>query len=37
LLLGFMVGHRGIEANIAKINAIHKMANPSNKKDVMKL
>jgi hypothetical protein len=37
LLLGFMVGHRGIEANPAKVNAIHKMAKPSNKKDVMKL
>jgi hypothetical protein len=37
LLLGFMVGHRGIEANPAKINAMHKMAKPSNKKDVMKL
>jgi hypothetical protein len=32
-----MVGHRGIEANPAKIDAIHKMAKPSNKKDVMKL
>jgi hypothetical protein len=30
LLLGFMVGHRGIEANPAK-------AKPSNNKDVMKL
>jgi hypothetical protein len=37
LLLGFMVGHRGIEANPAKVNAIRKMAKPSNKKDVMKL
>jgi hypothetical protein len=37
LLLGFMVGHRGIEANLAKIDAIRKMAMPSNKKDVMKL
>jgi hypothetical protein len=37
LLLGFMVGHRGIEANPAKIGAIRKMAKPSNKKDVMKL
>jgi hypothetical protein len=37
LLLGFMVGHRGIEANSAKINAIRKMAKPSNKKHVMKL
>jgi hypothetical protein len=37
LLLGFMVGHRGIEANSAKIDAICSMAKPSNKKDVMKL
>jgi hypothetical protein len=37
LLLGFMDGHRGIEANPAKIDAIRKMAKPSNKKDVMKL
>jgi hypothetical protein len=37
LLLGFMVWHRGIEANPAKIDAIRKMAKPSNKKDVMKL
>jgi hypothetical protein len=37
LLLGFMVGHRGIEANPAKIHAICKMAKPSNKKDIMKL
>jgi hypothetical protein len=37
LLLGFMVGHRGIEANLAKIDAIRKMVKPSNKKDVMKL
>jgi hypothetical protein len=32
-----MVGHRGIEANPAKIDAKRKMAKPSNKKDVMKL
>jgi hypothetical protein len=32
-----MVGHRGIEANPAKIDAILKMAKPYNKKDVMKL
>jgi ribonuclease HI len=32
-----MVGHRGIEANPAKIDAIRKMAKPSNKKDAMKL
>jgi hypothetical protein len=37
LLLGFMVGHRGIETNPAKIDAIRKMAKPSIKKDVMKL
>jgi hypothetical protein len=37
LLLGFMVRHRGIEANPAKIDAILKMAKPSKKKDVMKL
>jgi hypothetical protein len=32
-----MVGHRVIEANPAKVDAIRKMAKPSNKKDVMKL
>jgi hypothetical protein len=32
-----MVGHRGIEANLAKVDAIRKMAKPSNKKDVMEL
>jgi hypothetical protein len=37
LLLGFMVEHRGIEANPAKIDAIRKMAKPFNKIDVMKL
>jgi hypothetical protein len=37
LLLGFMVGHRGIEANPAKVDSIRKMAKLSNKKDVMKL
>jgi hypothetical protein len=37
LLLGFMVVHRGIEANPVKVDAIRKMAKPSNKKDVMKL
>jgi hypothetical protein len=36
-LLGFMVGHRGIEANPVKVNAIRNMAKPSCKKDVMKL
>jgi hypothetical protein len=37
LLLSFMVGHRGIEASPTKVNAIRKMAKPSNKKDIMKL
>jgi hypothetical protein len=37
LLLGFMVEHRGIEANPAKVDAIRKMAKSSNKKDIMKL
>jgi hypothetical protein len=37
LLLGFMVRHRGIEDNPAKVDAIRKMAKPSNKKDIMKL
>jgi hypothetical protein len=37
LLLGFMVGHRGIEVNPVKVDAIHTMAKPSNKKDIMKL
>jgi hypothetical protein len=32
-----MVGHRGIEANPVKVDAIRKMTKPSNKKDVMKL
>jgi hypothetical protein len=36
-LLGFMVGHRGIEANPAKVDAMRNMAKPSNKKDVLKL
>jgi hypothetical protein len=36
-LLGFMVGHRGIEANPAKVDTIRKMAKPSNKKYVIKL
>jgi hypothetical protein len=31
-----MVGHRGIEANPAKVDAIRNMAKPSNKKDIMK-
>jgi hypothetical protein len=33
-LLGFMVRHQGIEANLVKVDAIRKMAKPSNKKDV---
>jgi hypothetical protein len=33
LLLGFMVGHRGIESNPAKVDTIRKMAKPSNKKE----
>jgi hypothetical protein len=37
LLLGFMVGHQGIEANLVKVDAICNMAKPSNKKDAMKL
>jgi hypothetical protein len=32
-----MVGHRGIEANRVKVNAIRNIAKPSCKKDVMKL
>jgi hypothetical protein len=32
-----MVGHRGIEANPAKVDAIRIMAKPSYKKDIMKL
>jgi hypothetical protein len=32
-----MVGHRGVEANLAKVDAICNMDKPSNKKDVMKL
>jgi hypothetical protein len=32
-----MVGHRGIEANPVKVDAIRNMAKPSSKKDVMKL
>jgi hypothetical protein len=37
LLLGFMVGHQGIEVNPVKVDAIRTMAKPSNKKDIMKL
>jgi hypothetical protein len=36
-LLGFMVSHRGIEANPTKANAIRRMNRPTGKKDVMKL
>jgi hypothetical protein len=32
-----MVGHRGIEANPAKVDTVRNMAKPSNKKDMMKL
>jgi hypothetical protein len=32
-----MVGHRGIEANPAKVDAIRNMARPCNKKDVIML
>jgi hypothetical protein len=37
LLLGFVVGHRGIEANPVKVDAICNMAKPLYKKDIMKL
>jgi hypothetical protein len=37
LLLGFMVRHRGIEANPVMVDAIRNMAKPSCKKDIMKL
>jgi hypothetical protein len=36
-LLGFMVSHRGIEANPTKVDSICKMNQPTGKKDVMKL
>jgi hypothetical protein len=36
-LLGFMVSHRGNEANPTKVDAIHRMSRPTEKKDVMKL
>jgi hypothetical protein len=36
-LLGFMVSHRGIEADPTKVDAIRKMNRPTGKKDVMKL
>jgi hypothetical protein len=32
LLMGFMVGHQGIEANPAKVDAIRKMANNPTRK-----
>jgi hypothetical protein len=34
LVLGFMVGHRGIQANPIKVDVIHNMVKPSCKKDV---
>jgi hypothetical protein len=36
-LLGFMVSHRGIEANPTKVDAIRRMSRPTRKKVVMKL
>jgi hypothetical protein len=36
-LLGFMVSHRGIEANPTKVDAIRRMNQPTGKKDFMKL
>nr|AAP53711.1 retrotransposon protein, putative, Ty3-gypsy subclass [Oryza sativa Japonica Group] len=36
-LLGFMVSHRGIQANPEKVNAILNMKPPSSQKDVQKL
>jgi hypothetical protein len=36
-LLGFIVGHRGIEANPEKINAIIAMDSPKTIKDIQKL
>jgi light-regulated signal transduction histidine kinase (bacteriophytochrome) len=36
-LLGFMVSHQGIEVNPTKVDAIHRMNRPTEKKDVMKL
>jgi hypothetical protein len=36
-LLGFMVSHRGIEANPTKVDTICRMNRPTGKKDVMKL
>nr|AAT77321.1 putative polyprotein [Oryza sativa Japonica Group]AAV31327.1 putative polyprotein [Oryza sativa Japonica Group] len=37
MLLGFMVSHRGIQANLEKINAILNMKSLSSQKDVKKL
>jgi hypothetical protein len=36
-LLGFMVSHRGIEANPTKVDTIRRMNRPTRNKDVMKL
>jgi hypothetical protein len=36
-LLGFIVSHRGIEANPTKVDAIRRMNRPTRKKDIMKL
>jgi hypothetical protein len=36
-LLGFMVSHRGIEANPTKVDAIRRMKRPTGKKDAMKV
>src|SRR6187399_1239540 len=36
-LLGFLVSHRGIEANPEKIKAIEKMSPPTNLKEMQKL
>jgi hypothetical protein len=32
MLLGFMVSHRGIEANPTKVDTIHRMKRPTRKK-----
>jgi hypothetical protein len=36
-LLGFIVSHRGIEANLEKINAIMRMEAPRSQKKVQRL
>jgi hypothetical protein len=36
-LLGYLVSHRGIEANPKKVKAINDMQSPRNKKEVQKL